>query len=107
MIPRNIAGIFFGDWRTRGSMANAHETEQNIGNNGNGVRSIPVHDMPDFTAALEGYRELLTKCDVTPQDADKAVDRSIDRIAASSHKRRDGNRFINFVNDLSKNSLPW
>ena len=83
-------------------MASRYETERNIGRRETTARSIPVHDMPDFTAALIAYKAILEELLVPPQDVDKAVDVTIENITTTSHKRRDGNKFLNLVNSLSR-----
>ncbi|MBI2031320.1 MAG: hypothetical protein HYT08_01775 [Candidatus Levybacteria bacterium] len=65
----------------------------------NGSRRISVHDMPDFTAALEQYGEILKTTGVPPARAEACTMGIIDK---ASTKREEANRFINFVAKLSK-----
>ena len=61
MFPRNTCGDFlWGGEFAKDNMANRHETEQNIrGRDATVAGNMPVHDMPDFMAALEDYKVLL------------------------------------------------
>mgnify|MGYP001590152910 CR=1 FL=1 len=105
MFPRNACGDFFlrGGKIAKDNMADRHETEQNIkGRNATVGRSMPVHDMADFTAALEDYKVLLGTLQVPPPDIARAVDFAIENVTTTPHPRRVGNGFINLVSSLSK-----
>ena len=64
--------------------------------------SIPVQQMPDFQAALETYRAVLVHAKVDPQ----SIDRNLKAIVTNNTTRQDGNRFINYVGQVSRSVLP-
>lgn len=64
----------------------------------NGIKHVPVQDMPDFMAALEDYGTILIRQGVLPTDAETNVIRIIDKV----NKRKQANNFINFVQRLSR-----
>ena len=67
-----------------------------------GMRSIPVQQMPDFEAALNNYREILAHAKVDSE----SIAKNVHAVRANNITRKSGNLFINNVNQVSRRLLP-
>ena len=64
---------------------------------GTNNNSVPIHEMPDFQAALSDYRKVLQESSVPPTDIDRVT-----RKIQSNPTRRKANDFMNLVNDITR-----
>lgn len=61
-------------------------------------RGLRVQEMPDFNAAMRDYKDILHASSLPLEDVLSAEK----RILKNNRTRKDGNRFINLVNELSR-----
>jgi len=65
------------------------------------INNVPIHEMPDFQAALDDYRKVLKEIDVPLADIERVTNE-----IQSKPTRRQGNKFINLVHVIGRGNKP-
>ena len=59
--------------------------------------SVPIHEMPDFQAAIDDYKRVLQESKVPPTDIERVT-----KGIQSNQTRQRSNDFINLVNGIGR-----
>jgi len=64
---------------------------------GTSNNNVPIHEMPDFQAAIDDYKRVLQESKVPPTDIERVT-----KEIQSNPTRKKANDFMNLVNGIAR-----